>query len=63
MASLTSTTRRFSLEQPVELVFKGVDRENRHLALFQPVPDCGLKPAKTAAVNNAHGSEEKAGKD
>ncbi len=45
-ASLTSTTRRFQLEQPVEVEFKGVDEENRFLALFELAPDCGLKPPK-----------------
>jgi ribonuclease R len=60
-ASLTSTTRRFSLEQPVELVFKGVDRENRHLTLFQPVPGCGMKPAKTAVEKDADRSAGAAG--
>ena len=60
-ASLTSTTRRFSLEQPVELVLKGVDRENRHLVLFQPVAGCGLKPAKPTVEKDAaqnDGAEE-----
>ena len=43
-ASLTSTTRRFQLEQPVSLAFTGVDTQNQHQALFTPVAECGLKP-------------------
>jgi ribonuclease R len=46
-ASLTSTTRRFQLEQAVELTFKGVDTDNQHRAQFALVADCGLKPPKT----------------
>jgi len=45
-ASLTSTTRRFQLNQTVELRFVGADEEVRYQALFQPVSGCGLKPAK-----------------
>ena len=45
-ASLTSTTRRFQLEQPVELRFAGVDRDNQHQASFELVEGCGLKPPK-----------------
>ena len=47
-ASLTSTTRRFALEQAVEVRFTGVDRDDQHRALFELVEDCGLKPAKPA---------------
>jgi ribonuclease R len=46
-ASLTSTTRRFQLDQSVELNFIGVDEEVLYQALFKPVTGCGLKPAKT----------------
>ena len=45
-ASLTSTTRRFQLEQSVELTFEGVDRENQYQASFALVEGCGLKPPK-----------------
>ncbi|MFV0477890.1 MAG: ribonuclease R family protein [Parahaliea sp.] len=46
-ASLTSTTRRFQLEQDVEINFCGVERENQFLALFEVIKDCGLKHVKT----------------
>jgi ribonuclease R len=45
-ASLTSTSRRFQLEQPVELRYSGVDRDNNYRSLFKLVADCGLKPPK-----------------
>jgi ribonuclease R len=45
-ASLTSTTRRFQLEQQVELTFKSVDQDNQYQALFELVEGCGLKPPK-----------------
>lgn len=45
-ASLTSTTRRFQLDDPVELRFIGIDRENRYQAGFELVEGCGLKPPK-----------------
>jgi VacB/RNase II family 3'-5' exoribonuclease len=45
-ASLTSTTRRFQLNQSVELNFIGVDEEVPYQALFKPVSGCGLKPVK-----------------
>ena len=45
-ASLTSTTRRFQLEQLVELTFAGVDAANQYQASFALVEGCGLKPAK-----------------
>ena len=45
-ASLTSTTRRFALEQPVELKFAGVDDTNQYQASFTLVEGCGLKPPK-----------------
>lgn len=45
-ASLTSTTRRFQLNQSVQLNFCAVDEEVSYQALFQPIAGCGLKPAK-----------------
>jgi VacB/RNase II family 3'-5' exoribonuclease len=45
-ASLTSTTRRFQLQQAVELRFLGVDANDQHRALFALVDGCGLKPPK-----------------
>ena len=45
-ASLTSTTRRFQLEQIVDVRMQGVDRESRHRVLFELLEGCGLKPAK-----------------
>jgi ribonuclease R len=45
-ASLTSTTRRFELNQPVQLHFTAVDDDVLYRALFQPVTGCGLKQAK-----------------
>ena len=48
-ASLTSSSRRFELNQPVELAFLEVDRESQHQARFTPVAGCGLKPPKNAS--------------
>jgi ribonuclease R len=50
-ASLTSTTRRFALDQTVELSFIGVGEEVIYQTLFKPVTDCGLKivPKSTAS--------------
>lgn len=48
-ASLTSTTRRFALEQPVTVIFDSVDSSN-HSAQFKLPPDCGLKPPKEKAA-------------
>ena len=48
-ASLTSTTRRFQLEQAVQLNFLGVEEDNQYRALFGLVEGCGLKPPKAAA--------------
>ena len=42
-ASLTSTTRRFQLNQAVELSFLGVDMENKYQARLGLVGGCGLK--------------------
>ncbi len=46
-ASLTSTTRRFQLNQSVELTFLGADAQGSYQSLFKPVADCGLKTAST----------------
>lgn len=43
-ASLTSTTRRFQLDQTVALNFAGADTEVPYQSLFVPIADCGLKP-------------------
>jgi ribonuclease R len=48
-ASLTSTTRRFQLEQSVELTFVSIDRANQYRAMFALVEGCGLKPPKAEA--------------
>lgn len=45
-ASLTSTTRRFALNQAVDVKFLGIDRENQSTARFELIPGCGLKPPK-----------------
>lgn len=45
-ASLTSTTRRFALHDDVQLKLVRIDNEKQFQALFEPVPDCGLKTAK-----------------
>lgn len=45
-ASLTSTTRRFSLDQEVELRYLGASAEDRWQARFELVEGCGLKPPK-----------------
>jgi ribonuclease R len=53
-ASLTSSSRRFQLEQLVELTFTGLDEDNNYQAEFQLVPGCGLKPPKAPpAPSNA----------
>ncbi|RLA44675.1 MAG: exoribonuclease II [Gammaproteobacteria bacterium] len=45
-ASLTSTTRRFQLNQAVELSFLGVDVENKYQTRLGLVEGCGLKEAR-----------------
>jgi len=45
-ASLTSTTRRFQLEQSVEITYQGADGETPYQSLFKLVQGCGLKPPK-----------------
>lgn len=52
-ASLTSTTRRFQLEQAVEVRFERVDSDNRFQVLFQLADGCGLKPDKNAPQEQA----------
>ncbi|MDO8862663.1 VacB/RNase II family 3'-5' exoribonuclease [Haliea sp. E1-2-M8] len=48
-ASLTSTTRRFQLEQVVELDYTGADADNNYQALFRLRPGSGLKPPRATA--------------
>ena len=50
-SSLTSTTRRFQLEQTVSLRFKGID-EDIHKALYELVPGCGLKEVQKKPEEN-----------
>jgi len=45
-ASLTSTTRRFQLDQEVEVTFTGASADDGWIAHLTPVEGCGLKPAK-----------------
>ncbi len=45
-ASLTSTTRRFQLEQDVTVDFVGVEAGGDWVSEFNLAPECGLKPAK-----------------
>lgn len=45
-ASLTSTTRRFQLEQSVEVEFAGANAEEGYISNFELIKDCGLKPSK-----------------
>jgi len=52
-ASLTSTTRRFTLNQSVELTFKAVDNDIPYRALFALVDGCGLKPPKVESPAQA----------
>ena len=60
-ASLTSTTRRFQLEQSVDVEFVGFDENEQHLALFKLVEGCGLKPPKPdAGPEPAEGKEDSA---
>ena len=57
-ASLTSTTRRFQLEQVVELAFKGVDEEQGFQVLFELRPGCGLKAPKVSDNATASATED-----
>jgi VacB/RNase II family 3'-5' exoribonuclease len=45
-ASLTSTTRRFQLNQHVELKYLGSGEPHNWQAKFAPIANCGLKPPK-----------------
>jgi len=45
-ASLTSTTRRFQLDQTVEVDFIESPEREGFVARFELAPDCGLKPPK-----------------
>lgn len=45
-ASLTSTTRRFQLDQAVEVDFVEAPEREGFVARFTLAPDCGLKPPK-----------------
>jgi ribonuclease R len=47
-ASLTSTTRRFQLEQQVEVRFSGISEQDNKLCQFTLQPDCGLKAPKSS---------------
>jgi ribonuclease R len=49
-ASLTSTTRRFQLEQAVQLTYAGKDPASQYMARFELVEGCGLKPPKEEAA-------------
>jgi ribonuclease R len=58
-ATLTSTTRRFQVEHPVEVSYKGVDGENPYQSLFTLVDGCGLKPPKAATQAEPEKEKEK----
>lgn len=45
-ASLTSTTRRFQLDQAVDVDFIEAPEREGFVARFELAPDCGLKPPK-----------------
>ena len=48
-ASLTSTTRKFQLNQVIEVTFQGAGEEVIYQALFNPVAGCGLKTTHAEA--------------
>lgn len=50
-ASLTSTTRRFQLHQPVRVDYLGADSDNQYQARFAAREGEGLKPPKGPAEN------------
>ena len=58
--SLTSTTRRFELLQPVEVEFIDAPADGDYLALFALVEGCGLKPPKAAKPEDASAAPEPA---
>ena len=53
-ASLTSTTRRFALDDSVEVTFLGADAQNMYQSRFALVAGCGLKepPAASAPADS-----------
>ena len=57
-ASLTSTTRRFALQQSVQVMFLGVDGDNLYTTMFEPVAGCGLKPPKEKPADDAADEEK-----
>ena len=61
-ASLTSTTRRFQLDQAVELAFTGVNEEQNFQVLFALSPGCGLKAPKVSGNATASAAGD-TGKD
>jgi len=50
--SLTSTTRRFELAQPVDVVFIDAPAEEDFLSLFALVDGCGIKPPKESTAES-----------
>ena len=51
-ASLTSTSRRFQLDQPVDVRFSGMDDDKQYQANFKLVENCGLKPPKAETTQD-----------
>ncbi|MEP4486960.1 MAG: VacB/RNase II family 3'-5' exoribonuclease [Halioglobus sp.] len=62
-ASLTSTTRRFQLDQPVDVQFNGIDEEKQYQANFTLLETCGLKPPKVEAAQDKSTEKTTAGSD
>ena len=58
--SLTSTTRRFGLLQPVEVEFGEAPAGGDYLALFSLTEGCGLKPPKDPKSDADHSGAEAA---
>jgi ribonuclease R len=58
--SLTSTTRRFGLLQPVEVEFGEAPAGGDYLALFSLTEGCGLKPPKDPKPDADHSGAEAA---
>ncbi len=56
-ASLTSTTRRFQLDQSVDVEFVGIEEEEQHQAMFTLVEGSGLKPPKPEPVEKPESGE------
>jgi VacB/RNase II family 3'-5' exoribonuclease len=56
--SLTSTTRRFGLLQPVEIEFGDAPAAGDYLALFSLTEGCGLKPPKDPKLDADHSGTE-----